>query len=168
MRKGKRFRFRGLRFLGLVAGLYLLAAMMDSPQAHRALEAALKVLGSLLPILLLVILLTALINFLFHPKSLARHLGEEGGWRGWAIALSAGVLSHGPMYAWYPMIADLRRHGMRDGLTAAFFYARAVKLPLLPMMVAYFGLDFTVLLSLLTLLAAWGQGMIMDRWSSKS
>jgi uncharacterized membrane protein YraQ (UPF0718 family) len=79
------------------------------------------------------------------------------------IALAAGVISHGPMYAWYPMIQDLREQGARDGLIIAFFYARAVKVALLPMMVVYFGLTFTVSLTILTLLAAWAQGVVADR-----
>jgi hypothetical protein len=57
---------------------------------------------------------------------------------------------------------------MRDGLVAAFFYARAIKVPLLPMMVAYFGLDFTIVLTILTLAAAWLQGLAMDRWSLRN
>jgi len=108
------------------------------------------------------------VQFFHHPGVLAKHLGHKSGMRGWFIALTAGILSHGPMYAWYSMIEDLRRHGMRDGLIAAFFYARAIKLPLLPLMVAYFGLDFTVILSCLTILAAWGQGVAIDRLGQES
>jgi uncharacterized membrane protein YraQ (UPF0718 family) len=161
------FRFRGLRLLGGVALLYLGLWSVGSAGVLPALHKAVHILETLLPILAAVVLLTALVNLWLDPKALARHLGEESGWRGWLIALGAGVLSHGPMYAWYPLLGDLRRHGMRDGLVAAFFYARAIKVPLLPMMVAYFGLDFTVVLTLLTLTAAWLQGIVMDRWSSE-
>jgi ABC-type amino acid transport system permease subunit len=52
---------------------------------------------------------------------------------------------------------------MRYGLMAAFFYARAIKVPLLPIMVSYFGLAFTVLLSFYILVAAWIQGWLVDR-----
>ena len=152
----------GVRLLALVILLYALLALAGSPGVLPALQKALEILGTLVPILAVVVFISGGINYFLNPKSLAKHLGEESGLRGWMIALGAGVLSHGPMYAWYPVIAELRRHGMRDGLVAAFFYARAIKVPLLPMMVAYFGLDFTVLLTLLTLLAAWGQGVIMD------
>ena len=157
------FRFKGLKLLGFVVLLYGAAYLWDTSRAIKSLEGFAHVLGTLVPILIVVTVLTALINLFLDPKSLARHLGGESGLKGWVIALSAGVVSHGPMYAWYPMIQGLREKGARDGLIVAFFYARAVKVALLPMMVAYFGLTFTVVLTLLTLLAAWGQGVVMNR-----
>ncbi|WP_292656882.1 permease [Nitratifractor sp.] len=161
-RERNRPRWRGLRLLGLVSLLYLGLALAGSPGAGHALHKMLTILATLLPILAVVVFIAGAINYFLDPKVLAKHLGEESGWRGWMIALGAGVLSHGPMYAWYPVIEELRRHGMRDGLVAAFFYARAIKVPLLPMMAAYFGLDFTILLTGLTLVAAWGQGVMLD------
>jgi uncharacterized membrane protein YraQ (UPF0718 family) len=166
--KKKEFRFMGLRLLGFVVLLYLGLWLAGSTGVVPALRRAGHILATLAPILAVVVLLSAGINYWLNPKALAKHLGEESGLRGWLIALGAGILSHGPMYAWYPLIEDLRRHGVRDGLVAAFFYARAIKLPLLPMMVAYFGLDFTVVLTLLTLAAAWLQGLGMDLWVSRS
>ncbi len=163
--KQQPFRFKGLKLLGFVVLLYGGAYLWDASRAFKSLEGFAHILGTLIPILIVVTVLTALINRFIDPKSLARHLGEESGVKRWIIALSAGVVSHGPMYAWYPMIQGLREKGARDGLLIAFFYARAVKVALLPMMVAYFGLTFTVVLTLLTLLAAWGQGVVMDRVS---
>ena len=159
------FRFKGLKLLGFVVLLYGGAYLFDDSRMFKSLEGFVHVLGTLIPILIVVMVLTALINLFIDPKSLAKHLGGESGVKGWVIALSAGVVSHGPMYAWYPMIQGLREKGARDGLLIAFFYARAVKVALLPMMVAYFGLTFTVVLTVLTLLAAWGQGVVMDRVS---
>jgi len=166
--KEKGFRFMGLRLLGFVLLLYLGLWAAGSAGVLPALYKAGRILETLLPILAVVVFISAGINRLLDPKKLAKHLGEESGIRGWLIALGTGVLSHGPMYAWYPLIQDLRRHGMRDGLVAAFFYARAIKVPLLPMMVAYFGLDFTIVLTVLTLVAAWLQGLVMDRWSPRN
>jgi len=163
----RRPRWMGVRLLGLVVLLYLGLALAGSPGALKAWRQSLEILETLLPILGVVVFIAGGINYLLDPRSLAKHLGDESGARGWMIALGAGVLSHGPMYAWYPVIAELRRHGMRDGLVAAFFYARAIKVPLLPMMAAYFGVDFTVILTLLTLLAAWGQGMMLEAFSCR-
>ena len=41
----------------------------------------------------------------------------------------------------------MREKGMKTGLAAAFLYNRAVKVPLLPLMVFYFGVAFTVVLT---------------------
>ena len=160
------FRFKGLKLFGLVALLYVLAFVLSPDRAMASVQRFGHVLGTLIPILLVVWILTALINRFLSPEDLARHLGEDSGLRGWMIALGAGVISHGPMYAWYPMIQDLREQGARDGLIIAFFYARAVKVALLPMMVVYFGLTFTVTLTVLTLFAAWVQGVVADRFQS--
>ena len=161
------FRFKGLKLLGIVVILYLLAFVLSPEKAAKSVQAFVHVLGTLVPILLVVWVLTALINRFLSPEDLARHLGEDSGLRGWVIALAAGVISHGPMYAWYPMIQNLREQGARDGLIIAFFYARAVKVALLPMMVVYFGLTFTVSLTILTLLAAWAQGVVADRLAGR-
>ena len=158
----KKFQFKGLKLLGIVVLLYAIAFLLDPHRGGMSLEGFWHVVKTLIPILAVVIVLTAMMNFWFDPKDLAKHLGQESGIRGWLIALAAGVVSHGPMYAWYPMIQDLREKGARDGLIVAFFYARAVKLFLLPMMAAYFGLTFTVVLTILILAAAWGQGIVMN------
>jgi uncharacterized membrane protein YraQ (UPF0718 family) len=120
------------------------------------------VLLKILPIFVIVILFTAVINYFFKPKKIAQHLGKKSGWRGWLLALIAGVISHGPMYAWYPMINDLKEHGLKNSLVAVFFYARSIKIPLLPMMIDYFGLIFTVVLITYTLLASLVQGLLIE------
>ncbi|WP_457606896.1 permease [Nitratifractor sp.] len=165
-REPRRLRFRGLKTLGFVGLLYLLLFITGNPHATEAVRYTFEVLAEILPILALILVLMAAIGQWVDPKGLTRHLGEEGGWKGWLVALGAGILSHGPMYAWYPMLEELKKHGLRDGYIAAFFYARAVKLPLLPIMIHYFGWGFTALLSLYTVLGAWLQGLIVD-WIEK-
>jgi len=108
----------------------------------------------------------AIINSFIQPKKIAKYLGKESGLKGWTIALLSGLLSHGSGYVWYPMLSDLREHGVRDGLIVTFFYARAIKLPWLPMMVAYFGTAFTIILTVYILLGALLQGLIADKFLS--
>ena len=128
-----------------------------------AAHESLGILVKILPVLLVVFFLTAVLNTFLKPKSIAKHLGGSSRLRGWAIALFGGLLSHGPGYVWYPMLADLRAQGARDGLIVAFFYARAVKLPWLPVMVSYFGLAFTLILCFYIVLGAWLQGVIAEK-----
>ena len=154
--------FRGLRLLAVVAGAYGLGALLWPDKTLHGFVAGAKIFGELLLVFPLIILLTAWIDYRFDAKSFARHLGEESGVRGWLLALGAGILSHGPMYAWYPMFEQIKAHGVRYGLIAAFFYARSIKVPLLPIMVDYFGAAFTVILTLYILIAAWLQGLIID------
>ena len=163
----RKLKFRGIKFLLIVVVFYIFIFYRDYTHALSALKSSLLVLTEVLPILVIVIIFTAILNYFLKPEQIARHLGEEGGWRGWIISLISGILSHGPMYIWYPMIEDLKKHGLRNGYIAAFFYSRAIKLPLLPIMVHYFGWLFVLLLSLYTVFAAWIQGKIIDKLEKK-
>jgi len=158
---------KGSRFLVLVALLYAVLFFVDRNNTTAALQQSGSLLFKLLPVFLAVILLTTLINYFLNPKQIVKHFGKDSGLKGWLYALLSGVISHGPMYAWYPMLQDMRRHGMRDGLIAAFFYARAIKLPLLPLMIDYFGLLFTALLSLYILAGALVQGYLIEKCVQK-
>jgi uncharacterized membrane protein YraQ (UPF0718 family) len=157
-----KIKFRGLKFFTLVLVLYAVLALFFSERTVEALGKSLDILSWILPVFLVVILFTAAINYFLKPKEIARHLGEESGMKGWLIAMTAGIISHGPMYAWYPMLEDLRSHGMRDGLIVVFFFSRAIKIPLLPMMIDYFGWGFTLVLSFYILTGALVQGRLLE------
>ena len=156
----------GWILLGVTFLLYGITLFLDPSLAGSALHKSLGVLKMIAPILLLVFFLMALLNTYIKPKSIARHMGKQSGLKGWFFALAGGVLSHGPGYIWYPMLSELRDHGARDGLIVAFFYARAIKLPWLPVMVGYFGIAFTLVLTFYILLGAWIQGLLADKLAS--
>lgn len=149
--------------LGITLILYGFTLLIDPSIAADALDKSLSVLKVIAPILLVVFFLMALLNTFIKPKSIAKHLGKKSGLKGWLFALLGGVLSHGSSYVWYPMLRELREQGARDGLIVAFFYARAIKLPWLPVMVSYFGITFTLVLTFYILLGAWMQGYIVDK-----
>jgi len=73
-----------------------------------------------------------------------------------------GILSHGPIYVWYPLLKDLKEHGMRTGLVTVFLYNRAIKIPLLPIMIFYFGISFVIILSIYMIIASIFQGKIIE------
>ncbi len=160
--QNKPFAFRGQYLLLCVVILYGALFFVNSHSAQMAMQKSSAILLKILPIFIFVIFFTTLLNFLLQPKKITRHLGKDSGVKGWFWALTAGIISHGPMYAWYPLIEDLRNHGMKDGLTVVFFAARTIKIPLLPMMVDYFGLTFTIVLSSYVLVGALLQGLLLE------
>jgi uncharacterized membrane protein YraQ (UPF0718 family) len=117
----------------------------------------------MLPVLALVFALLFVFDLLLNPQRVAQHLGRPGRVRGWLIALGAGILSAGPIYAWYPLLAELRGKGMRASTAAVFLYARAIKLPLLPLLYHYFGTAYSVVLSLYLAGFALLSGVVMER-----
>ena len=160
MKKG--LEFKGLKFLYLVIIAYLVLFFIEQKNALSSLQKAFDILYQLLPIFLFIILIMTLINYFLKPKQIIKHFGKESGAKGVIYALLAGIISHGPMYAWYGMIQELREHGAKESLLIIFFYARAIKIPMLPFMLGIFGLAFTLILSFYILLFALIQGMVMD------
>ena len=159
----KKIEFKGVKFLIFVLVLLVILLFYDKNIAMNALKKSGEVFSLLLPIFLVVIILMAIIGYFAKPMDILKHLGKESGLKSWFIAVSAGILSHGPMYAWYPLLEDMRKKGLRDGLVAAFFYARAVKLPLLPLMIDYFGVVFTITLNILIIIASFLQGYLIEK-----
>ena len=60
------------------------------------------------------------------------------------------------------VLKELMDSGMRSGLAAVFLYNRAIKIPLLPLMVYYFGILFVVVLLFYTLIASFAQGKLIE------
>jgi uncharacterized membrane protein YraQ (UPF0718 family) len=163
-----KIKFKGMKFLIIVLIAYVVLLLADMPHALSALQKGGSILLSLLPLFLLIIILTALINYFLKPKQIIKHFGKDSGTKGVFYAIIGGIISHGPMYAWYGMLQDMRSHGLKDGLIATFMYARAVKLPLLPFMVDLFGLLFTIIMTLYILIAAVLQGKVVDALEKKT
>ena len=158
----KKLKFKGLKFLFFVVALFILVSIFDFENIAKIMDKTGSMLLRILPIFALVITLTALINYFLKPEKIMKYFGEDSGIKGVFYTLLGGIISHGPMYAWYPMLDDMRKHGLKFGLIATFMYARAVKIPLLPFMVGLFGLPFTVIVNVYILIFAIFQGKIID------
>jgi uncharacterized membrane protein YraQ (UPF0718 family) len=159
----KKIEYKGLKFLYVVIFTYIVLLLFDMDNAIHAVKIFFSILYTLLPIFIFIILLTALINYFLKPKDIIKHFGEDSGKRGIVYALLAGIISHGPMYAWYGLIEELREHGAKDELLIIFFYARAIKIPMLPFMIGIFGIPFTIIITIYILLFAIIQGKVFSK-----
>ena len=149
-------------FLGFTLLIYLICFFLAPGIFHPAGKIFLRLLIKIIPALVLVFLTMFLINLLMKPQKIARHLGEDSGAKGILISIAAGILSTGPIYLWYPLLKDLQEKGMTGMLTTIFLYNRAVKIPLLPMMIYYFGLHFTIVLTTLMIAFSVLNGWIVN------
>ena len=102
-------------------------------------------------------------NYFLDPKTIKKYVGKGSGVKGWVFAISTGILSHGPIYVWYPLLKDLRNQGMRSGLIAVFLYNRAIKIPLLPLFIYYFGAVFVAVLLIYMVIASIIEGKIIEK-----
>ena len=149
-------------FLAVVSALYGLAFFLAPERSTHALHFGLKMLSRLAPVLLLVFFLMFLLNIFIKPDWIRNHVGHDSGLKGFLIAIVSGIISMGPIYAWYGMLKDFHKKGMRPALVAAFLYSRSVKLPLLPLMVYYFGTVYTLVLSLYMILFSGLNGLFTE------
>ena len=94
----------GISFLGIVVILYLVLSFFDSVKIYRSLQASLDIIVQILPILVLVIIMMGVANYFLKPKNVSKYLGGESGIKGCFIAIFMGILSHGPIYVWYPLL----------------------------------------------------------------
>ncbi|RKZ67406.1 MAG: permease [Gammaproteobacteria bacterium] len=157
----------GWLFLALVLITYGLVALFDPVTTSQSLSFFTHVMLQVLPVLALVFLLLFIANLVLKPEWIRRYLGSDSGARGWLAATLGGMLSLGPIYPWYAMLAELRQQGMRNALIAAFLYSRAVKLPLLPLMIHYFGLAYTLILCFYLVVFSIISGIVIEKLTSE-
>ncbi len=147
-----------MRFLLAILTLYVILLPFFPQIIQSAILYFVSLLVRLAPIFLVVILLMALTNYFFSPKSVLK------GKKGWITAIVGGILSSGPIYVWYPFLAELKEKGtFTYGQIACFLYNRAVKIPLIPIMAAYFGWKYVFVLTALMVAASVIQGLIIDK-----
>ena len=144
--KKQKRSYGGWIFLILMLAVYGMVWLLNPMATSQALTFFFQIMGQVLPVLGLVFLLLFIANLVLEPKWIKRYLGKGSGIKGWVAAVLGGILSVGSIYAWYTMLSELQQKGMRNALIATFLYSRAVKLPLLPLMIHYFGVTYTLVL----------------------
>lgn len=153
----------GAYFLSLVLLLYFVLFLFEPEKIRESLMVSGNIFLQIAPWFFLIILLMGTINYFVKPKTVLKYVGKGSGIKGWFLAISTGILSHGPIYAWYPLLRDLRNQGMKTGLVAVFLYNRSIKIPLLPFMVYYFKIPFVIILTGYIIIASIIQGLIIQK-----
>ena len=150
-----------LTFPASVLTLYILLFFIDSAKTVAALKYATKLFISIIPILLMVIIFMFLFN-LINENKLKRFIDGSPRFIQYMVMLLLGTFSHGPIYAWYPLMKEFLDNGISNGSVAIFLYARGIKLTLLPMLVVYFGFKYTLVLTLVMIFFSCIQGILVD------
>jgi len=145
---------RGLLFPALVLVAYgiLFAIMPD--KASVGLKSSANIALSMLLPLGLVFILMLVLNLFLKPAQIVKFFGREAGIKGVILSAAAGIISAGPIYAWYPLLKDLREKGAANTFLAIFLGNRAVKPFLLPIMISYFGWIYVLILTVFTVLGS--------------
>ncbi len=134
--------------------LYLVLGFISPDRTMTALKASGNILKqTTLPLILALVMLFGL-NLFATPAHVSRFLGRRAGVKGILLSSAAGIISMGPIYAWFPLLKSLREKGASDFHLANFLGSRAVKPVLVPLMVAYFGWRFSLVFILVNWLGA--------------
>ncbi len=156
-----------MKFLSAVGLLYVGLFLFDSSLAIIGIKKTALMLIKIAPLLVFVLLVMTAMNLYIDSGKIKKHLGEESGIRGWIYSIVVGVLISGPPYVLFPMLKDLKKHGMKSSLLAVFLYNRNVKISFLPVMVYYFGLKFTIIVSVLIVVFSVLNGLVVGALSKK-
>jgi len=155
--------YTGWYFLLIVIAIYIIVLFIAPDKVIPSLGVFLNIIVKVIPIIILVFILMAVTNYFIKPSFLVKIMGKKSGVLGWIIAIITGIISTGPIYMWYPLLADLKKKGVRQGLIATFLYNRAIKIPLLPMIILYFGLPYTIVLTIVMMVISVVQGLIIEK-----
>jgi uncharacterized membrane protein YraQ (UPF0718 family) len=148
-------------FLCGVVLLYGVLYLLFPEKMLVALRRSGSMFANILIPLGLVFLILFFINLFINPGQVVRLFGKRSGVKGVFFATVAGILSMGPIYAWYPLLKELRQKGAKDSLLAIFLGNRAVKPFLMPIMISYFGLHYVLILTLFTIGGSLALGSIV-------
>ncbi len=149
-------------FLIIVLIIYLALLLINFSAFLTSIMFFIDILKKIIPSFLLVFLLLFIIDYFIDPLSVTRHFKEKS-IRKWIYALISGTIASGPPYLWYPLLQDLNKKGVSYGIIACFLYCRSIKLPYLPLLIFYFGFKYTVILSVIMIIASVIQGIIIDK-----
>ncbi len=128
---------------------FLFAVMPE--KAIAAFKSSGKIFLNIIIPLGFVFILLVVFNLFLKPAHIVKFFGKKSGIKGIMLSSAAGIISMGPVYAWYPLLKELREKGAANSLTAIFINSRAVKPFLLPVMISYFGLRYVIVLTVVTM-----------------
>ncbi len=142
--------------------IYLAVALTDFSKFMILINSFAGIIVKVLPVFFLVFVLMLLVNYFISPKTVIRHFHKGSGLRGWLIMVVGGILSSGPIYMWYPLLADLKKRGVKQGFIATFLYNRAIKLPLMPLFLIYFDFNLLAILTIVMIVFSVIQGLLIN------
>lgn len=148
-------------FLGVVFSLYLILSFIYPDQTTDAYIYSFELIQTIIPILVLVVVFMFLTN-LINEKKFEKLMKKSPKPLKYLAMVGFGTFSHGPIYAWYPLMKTFHDKGLSYGPIASFLYARGIKLPLIPALIGFFGVKYTIILTVYLFLFAYIQGVMVD------
>jgi uncharacterized membrane protein YraQ (UPF0718 family) len=158
----------GMKLLFIVLALYFIVGIFNLQLAKEAAFSFFYMLLKIIPILFIVFIVMIGADIYFTKEKTGRFVGNESGIKGWIYAIISGILISGPPYILYPLLGNLKKRGMKNSLLAALLYNRNIKIPFIPVMIYYFSLKFTIVISVYIIIFSIFNGILVSVIVEKS
>ena len=112
-------------FTAFILAIYGALFTITPDKTIEALGSSGKIFLHIAAPVTLVFCIIVVINLFLKPTHVASFLGRESGITGMVFSAVGGIISMGPIYAWYPLLKDLREKGAANILIAIFLGNRA-------------------------------------------
>jgi uncharacterized membrane protein YraQ (UPF0718 family) len=152
----------GWYFLITVILIYIILLFINYNSFIKAISMFSDIIVKIIPVFFIVFILMALMNYFVTSETIVKHLQDKK-IKSWLIAVFGGIISHGPIYMWYPLLKDAKKKGVKDSLISCFLYNRAVKIPLLPLIIFYFGGLYVLILTIIMIIFSIIGGVILEK-----
>ncbi|MBN1494485.1 hypothetical protein JW911_01965 [Candidatus Peregrinibacteria bacterium] len=153
-----------LKFFIIILCIYIIFAIFNTEIFIKSLYAFWNLFIEIIPVLILIYLLIFLSNLVLNSKKIIEVIKNASGILGYIISIIFGILSSGPIYMWYPLLSDLKEKGVKNSFIVIFLYNRAVKLPLIPMMIYYFGINYVIILTGFMIVFSVINGIVVEKF----
>jgi len=150
-----------LCFLIFVVALYTALYVAAPQKTIAAIQMAGGIGFKLIMPLCIVVFMMMVFNVWLTPGHITRAIEKCSGYKAGLYAMGAGVISMGPVYAWYPLLKNLRDKGLGNGLIAIFMGGRAIKPAYMPLLASVFGWQYVALLTLFTIAGTLAAGFLV-------
>ncbi len=154
-------------FLLIVCFLCFISFLFDQSSLINIFFVFWDMLKQILPTLLLVYFIIFWFNLIISNKKIVSFLKQGSYIKKLIFSVVFGILSSWPIYLWYGLLKQLQNAGLSLGHIATFSYARAIKLPMLPIMIGYFGLKFSIIFVIVLFVFSFLQALIVDNIYNK-
>lgn len=146
----------------LFAFIYLILMVFIPEKGSQSLETSKEVLITIAPFLAIVLILMIIIDYFLPPEKFIKNFGVDSGVKGFIMAMFLGLIIEGETILLYPMLRTLMKEDVRPGIIATFLYAKAISLPAIPVLVLYFGIEYTLILTGVMIIASVVIGILIE------
>ena len=161
MKNEKRKNYTRFYIFGTVIFIYIILFVLNADKTTKSILYSLNIMKEIIPILGIIYIFMVIFNFI-PEKKLKNFIQKTKGFYQYLVLSLLGMISHGPIYAWYPLLKDLHERGLSYGSIGAYLFSKGIKLTLLPLMIYYFGLKLTILFSITLFVLSFVQAFLID------